>query len=51
MPLVVYTLYKIEPSLVFVSFMLASVLGLLSILNVRETLHHSLDDFQLEHPN
>lgn len=43
MPMLVYPLYQFDPYLVFVSFMMASMIGLYSSLSMHETLHHSLD--------
>lgn len=43
MPLLVYPLYQMAPYLVFVSFLVASLLGLYSAMNTHETLHHSID--------
>jgi ABC-type transport system involved in cytochrome c biogenesis permease component len=50
MPILVYPLFQIAPYLVFVSFLVASMLGLYSTLSTHETLHHSLDSYEFELP-
>lgn len=49
MPIVVYPLYQMNANFVFVSFLVASLIGVYSGINSKETLNHSLDDFDLEH--
>lgn len=53
MPMIVYPLYQIDPYLVFVAFMGASMLGLYSSMSSNETLNHSLDhtDFDMQSEN